>query len=416
MFISSSIDSIDTAHNRSLNLFYAPGARDLLPLAVAQKKWIEAKIESVWQQWGYHEIITSTLEPLETLMAGGAVDRETVFQIPNPEGEMLGLRPELTASIARAAITRMSDFYPHRLYYNANVFRRAPIGHHGRQQEFYQAGMELLGAGGSIADAEVLLLLIDCLDRLAVPNYQILLGDAGLTRALLAEFPPEYQPQVRQCWAHLDRISLGELPLSPDQKALALATLDLRGTPAKVLAKLAALPLADRDRSSINNLQETISLISTSHAQPQAIVLDLSLIQTFDYYTGIVFEAVSMGSDRTPIVAQGGRYDKLLGLYHPQRQDCPGIGFSLNIDALQQVLQSHPAMPRKTTQPDWLVVAIEPTAASAAFQYAKELREGGARVEICLENQIDRLALKEIATTRQIAHLAWVSSKGVEVE
>ena len=221
--------------------FYVPGARDLLPLDVAQKRWVERGIQYVFHRWGYHRIITSTLERLETLIAGGAVDRETVIQIPSAEGGTLGLRPELTASIARAAVARMGNLYPQRLYYNANVFRKADLEHHGRQQEFYQAGIELLGIGGILADVEAILLIIDCLKSLSVPDYQIILGEAGLSRALLAQFPLEFQTQIRRCLAHLDRVTLEQLPLTPAQQQLALSLIDLRGKPDRVLSKLAQL-------------------------------------------------------------------------------------------------------------------------------------------------------------------------------
>ncbi|MBD2018677.1 ATP phosphoribosyltransferase regulatory subunit, partial [Leptolyngbya sp. FACHB-36] len=140
-------------------MVYQPptGARDLLPLDVAQKRWIEDCLQQVFHGWGYHRIITSTLERLDTLMAGGAIQRSTVLHLQNLDDEALGLRPELTASIARAAVTRMAGAaLPLRLYYNANVFRRAHETSHSRQQEFYQAGVELLGAAGTLADAEIL--------------------------------------------------------------------------------------------------------------------------------------------------------------------------------------------------------------------------------------------------------------------
>ena len=142
----------------------AAGARDLLPLDVAQKRWIEDRLEQVFHRWGYHRIITSTLERMDTLMAGEAIRRQAVIELQNPEDEELGLRPELTASIARTVVTRMAGAnYPQRLYYNANVFRRIWENRHNRQHEFYQAGVELLGAGGLLANAEILLLLADCL-------------------------------------------------------------------------------------------------------------------------------------------------------------------------------------------------------------------------------------------------------------
>ena len=410
--------SAQLATNRSASInFYAPGARDLLPLDVAQQQWVERGIQDVFHRWGYHRIVTSTLERLETLIAGGAVDRETVIQIPSAKGGTLGLRPELTASIARAAVARMGDLYPQRLYYNANVFRRADIEHHGRQQEFYQAGIELLGTGGILADVEAILLMVDCLKSLGVPNWQIILGEAGLSRALIAQFPIEFQTQIRHCLAHLDRVTLERLPLTHPQQQLALSLLDLRGNPAGVLARLTQLELDPQSQATIAHLQTLIDLLTTTSPTPLPLILDLSLIQTFDYYTGIVFEAVSVTEDRAHILGKGGRYDKLLALYHPQGQNFPGIGFALNIEDLQQVLQTNPLMPRTTTKPDWLVVATTPAATAAALLYADKLRATPTpvRVEMYLDNA-DRDRVRQIAIERGVARIAWVSTQETTIE
>ena len=150
---------------------------------------------------------------------------------------------------------------------------------------------------------------------------------------------------------------------------------------------------------------------------PLPLILDLSLIQTFDYYTGIVFEAVSIHEDRTYILGKGGRYDRLLALYHPQGQNFPGIGFALNIEDLQQALQTSPAMPHYTANPDWLVVAMTPTATAAALRYAHKLRSTPApiRVEMYL---IDGTSaqIRQIAIERGTTQIAWVSDAGVELE
>jgi ATP phosphoribosyltransferase regulatory subunit len=405
----------DSSHSRSN--FYASGTRDLLPLDVAQKRWLERGLQNVLHRWGYHRIITSTLERLETLMAGGAVDRSTVIEIPDSDGGTVGLRPELTASIARAAVTRMGDMYPQRLYYNANVFRQADLDRHGRQQEFYQTGIELLGASGTLADAEAISILADCLQSLSVPNWQIILGEAGLSRALLAQFPIEFQTQIRWCLAHLDRVTLEQLPLTPNHHQLALSLLDLRGNPDRVLAKLATLELDAQSKTTIANLQALVELLTASSPQPLPLVLDLSLIQTFDYYTGIVFEAVCITDDNAHILGQGGRYDRLLALYHPQGQNCPGIGFSLNIETIQQVLQTHPSMPHYTPKPDWLVVATTPTAAAAALIYGQKLRSTPtlARVEMYLDRG-EPSQIRQIAIGRGITQIAWVGEQDVKVE
>jgi ATP phosphoribosyltransferase regulatory subunit len=410
------IGAVPAARNPPTN-FYVPGARDLLPLDVAQKRWVERVIQDVFHRWGYHRIITSTLERLETLTAGGAVDRETVIQIPSAQSGTLGLRPELTASIARAAVARMGDLYPQRLYYNANVFRRADLEHHGRQQEFYQAGIELLGVGGILADVEAILLVMDCLKSLTVPNWQIILGEAGLSRALLAQFPIEFQTQIRHCLAHLDRVALEQLPLAPDLQQLAFSILDLRGNPQLVLDRLAKLELDPQSRSTIAHLQTLVELLTASTQTSLPLILDLSLIQTFDYYTGIVFEAVSITEDRAYILGKGGRYDKLLALYHPQGQNFPGIGFALNIEDLQQALQTSPFMPRATAKPDWLVVATTPAATAAALIYGDKLRSTPklVRVEMYLDDENPE-QIRQIAIDRGTSKIAWVSTEGVSIE
>lgn len=406
-------------------MVYQPpaGARDLLPLDVAQKRWIEKRLQQVFHRWGYHRIITSTLERLDTLMAGGAVQRSTVIQVQDAENEVLGLRPELTASIARAAVTRMAGAaYPQRLYYNANVFRRAAQANHNRQQEFYQTGVELLGGGGLVADAEILLLLADCLKNLGLAQSHLVLGEAGLTRSLLSPFPSHLQDTIRQAIAHLDRIALETLPLSPELRERALFLVDLRGRPADVLQKVSSLDLNAAQREAVNNLKSLVELLNDSFAaQPgqSPLILDLSLIQTFDYYTGIVFEVVSEAETGQRVLGQGGRYDQLLGLYHPQGETYPGIGFSLNIDDLHQVLLPTEQLPQETPNSDWLVVPESAQAYTAAFAYAQQLRESAelVRVEVDLVDRESPEAVREYARDRRIAQVVWIKADGsAEVE
>lgn len=414
-------------------MVYQPpaGARDLLPLDVAQKRWIEKRLRSVFQRWGYHRIITSTLERLDTLMAGGAIGRSTVIQFQDADDEILGLRPELTASIARAAVTRMaSTTFPQRLYYNANVFRRDSEGDRGQQQEFFQAGVELLGAGGMLADAEILLLLADCVQRLGLQGVSAIVGEAGLTRSLLEPFPQPLQESVRRAISHLDRVALEVLPLSPELRQRALFLFDLRGRPQDVLQKLAHLDLDAPARSALENLKALFELlddhrhaIASQEDSPTSIldslVLDLSLIQPLDYYTGIVFEVVGQTESGTRILGQGGRYDRLLSLYHPQGEECPGIGFALNLEDLQQALQSSGQLPTDTAPSDWLVVAKTPQSQAETLAYAQKLRksEGLVRVELALGDRQTPETVRHYAQRRRIPQIAWIDADGTpEIE
>lgn len=398
-------------------MVYQPpaGARDLLPLDVAQKCWIEDRLQQVFHRWGYGRIITSTLERLDTLMAGGAIDQSTVIQLQPLNEEPLGLRPELTASIARTAVTRMVDgAFPQRLYYNANVFRRALEGSHTRQQEFYQAGVELLGGGGLLADAEILLLLIDSLNSLEIPQpWHLILGEAGLTRSLLSIFPDALRPRVRQAIAHLDRIALETMPMSEELRDRAFLLMDLRGKPADVLQQTSAIVLDKTQRETVNNLKSLIELLQESLQTELPIVLDLSLIRTFDYYTGIVFEVVSESPGRHTVIGQGGRYDQLLGQYHPNGETIPGIGFTLEIEEVHQVLMSIGQLPKQAPSSDWLVVSETEQTHAIAFAYAQQLRRSDPQLRVELElTGREPDAIREYARQRRIARIAWVNSAG----
>ncbi|MDH6085927.1 ATP phosphoribosyltransferase regulatory subunit [Umezakia ovalisporum] len=390
----------------------AAGARDLLPLDVAQKRWIEDRLEQVFHRWGYHRIITSTLERMDTLMAGEAIQRQMVIQLQNGQDEELGLRPELTASIARAVATRMADVtYPQRLYYNANIFRRTWENRHNRQQEFYQAGVELLGVGGLLANAEVLLLARNCLTALGLQDWHLILGEAGITRSLLDAFPVNIQAKVRSAIAHLDRIAIDGLPLRDDLRHRAIVMMDLRGDSADVLQKVSSFALTPEQQEKVNNLKSVVELLKSEGDFP--LILDLSLIQTIDYYTGIVFEIVTDHGSQARVLGRGGRYDKLLGLYHPQGEDIPGIGFVLDIEDLHQILLSTEELPLSTPASNWLVVAQTANAEAAAFAYAQKLRDSAdlVRVEMDLGGR-DTEAIRQYASDRGIAQIAWITSDG----
>jgi ATP phosphoribosyltransferase regulatory subunit len=293
------------------------------------------------------------------------------------------------------------------------VFRRPPVGHHGRQLEFYQSGVELLGAGGLLADAEIILLLTDCLNQLGLQQWHLILGEAELTRSLLSPFGQPMQDKVRKAIAHLDRVTLETLPLSPELRERALFLFDLRGRPADVLQKVASLDLDSSEHQIVNKLKSLIELLGKSSPTPVPLILDLSLVQTFDYYTGIVFEVVSDTDTSERVLGQGGRYDQLLGLYHPQGETYPGIGFCLNIEDLHYILLSSSQLPRQTPASDWLVVPKTPQSEVAAFAYAQKLRDSEhlVRVEMDLGGR-SPADIREYARHRRITYIAWINTDG----
>ena len=389
------------------------GARDLLPLEVAQKSWINDRLQEVFRRWGYKRIVTSSIEWVDTLTAGGVIDPSTIIELQNVGSGRLGLRPELTASIGRAAVNRLNNNTIQRLCYRANVFRNPSANHYGRQLAYYQAGVELLFTQGVLADAEVILLLANSINDLGLGSWQLLLGDASLTRSILSIFPADLQEKILHCIANLDRVTLDSLELSPELKAKALKLFDLRGNPLEVLAQVNEFDLDDTAQKIVNHLQSVIELVNHTSEQELPIVLDLSLVQTFDYYTGIVFEVISSVENKAYVLAQGGRYDKLLEMYHPQNESCAGIGFCFNLENVHTCLLSDDRLPDSIPPSDWLVIPENISCARAAFKYAQDLRsqEKNLRVELNLQLENNE-QIQEYAQTEGIKYLAWIDESG----
>src|SRR5690625_2379993 len=130
------------------------GVRDLLPDEAVRKNRLEARIGDLFARWGYRPVVTPIFEFLETVQQSDGYELdERVYRFVDREGGLLALRPELTTPIARLVATRLQEApKPLRLYSCGPVFRYDEP-HAGRQREFTQMGVELIGAPGPAADA-----------------------------------------------------------------------------------------------------------------------------------------------------------------------------------------------------------------------------------------------------------------------
>src|SRR5215208_918024 len=144
-----------------LDLSLPSGLRDLLPDHSAHLAELSARLHDVFSRFGYRRVFLPTLERLEVVERGlSAAALAAVLKFVEPgSGEVVAIRPDITPQIARLYAARPDALpAPARLCYDGPVLR-AHEARAGRPREVYQAGVELLGAGGAKADAEALLLL-----------------------------------------------------------------------------------------------------------------------------------------------------------------------------------------------------------------------------------------------------------------
>lgn len=163
------------------------GFRDYLPHAVSKLRKIENDVLNCMNQWGYSQIMTPTLEYYDTVGVASSTSDQKLYKLLNNRGQALVLRSEMTAPVARVVSSLLKDEpLPLRLSYHANVFR-AIEEEAGREAEFYQTGVELVGDDSPEADAEVVALAIESLKAAGVQTFKIAMGHVGFLNGLFQE-------------------------------------------------------------------------------------------------------------------------------------------------------------------------------------------------------------------------------------
>ena len=330
----------DLQSSEEVNRQPARGARDLLPQDVEDNRWICAQLHYVYRHWGYKELAPPTIERLDTLEAAGAIDENVLLKVATRDA--LGLRPEITASVARAACTRLAGLpRPLRLWYEGNVFQREDVGGHERVQEELQSGIELIGAPGLAGDGELVAILLDACRQLPFhPEHQptLLLGHSALFATLLADFPTHQQAGLRQALSRYDMLQLRSLDLSDADRQRAQRLLRVRGEPEAVLDTLSDFSKA----AAVDELRALLGLITERARQAGVrLQLDPTFLPTFTFYDGVVLRLICKGAHALTPVATGGRYNRLLRHFAPGDRDASGTGFSFKVERLRGLLQDH---------------------------------------------------------------------------
>jgi len=385
----------------------AAGARDLNPREVDGNRWLCDQLAEVYRLWGYAEVSPPLVERLETLEAGGGInDRELVRLAAD---EPLGLRPEMTASIARAACTRLASRpRPLRLWSSGTVFRSAPSDSgQPRLEERLQSGVELLAAADqsvSAADVELLGLLLACLRRLGIGAGQqptLLLGHHAVLTALLDQVPASQRLATRQALISYDPLALASLELPAHQRQGLQQLMRLRGEPEKVLYQLEQQLGPSQ---LLDQLADTLKVMAPlAAAQGVRLQLDPSFQPHFDLYDGLVLKLVCQGPEAPVAIASGGRYDALVTRFGGA---AAGLGFGFDVEAIRELLGTEATAPQRAATT--LVAYGDATRLADALAAQEELHAEGVRAELLHQGCSSEAEAQAIAAERGCASVRWL--------
>jgi len=389
----------------------AAGARDLNPGAVERNRCIREQLAAVYRLWGYQEVAPPTIERIDSLQAGGAIEGREILRLATDEP--LGLRPELTAPITRAACSRLQGRpWPLRLWASGTLFRTSIADGGGQRiHEELQSGVELLGVASAAADQELLQLLLAAVTSLGLqPQHQptLLVGHHGLLDALLDQVDGPERSAIRRALSSFDPLALEAIAMAAPQRQKLQALLGLRGEPERVLYQLeqwlGPIPL-------LQSFAATLTTVGASARERGVrLQLDPSFQPHFNLYDGLVFRLVCQGQDAPVAIASGGRYDGLVGRFGAAAERAAGTGFGFAIEAIRELLEED--TPPTLGEGPWLVAGSEGLAPQRALAEQARLHGLGEAAELCLVACANGEEAEAIARERGCRGAIWLADPG----
>jgi histidyl-tRNA synthetase len=344
------------------------GTRDFLPDEMEARRTIEWRMRDVARCWGYREVCTPEFEDLElfTMRSGeGIIEEMYVFE--DKGGRKLALRPEITAAVIRMYINEAKVApKPLRWCYFADCFRYERP-QKGRYRQFWQFGVELIGADTAVADAEIIMLAADMLNATGV-TYDLKVGHLSFMKNLLKDLEP---PEQRRVMAHLDKKDFDGLRGSlesinkPDLGNSLISLVECCDLE-EAFEIVGMIPEKER----IHRIVESLDTAGVNYS------LNFGIARGLDYYTGMVFEGFAQNLGAENQILGGGAYRlaHLIG-----GDDVASCGFAIGFDRVMVSLGE--IQDKKDT-----IVAIVCTNEGRfhALKIARIFRNAGIRSEMDL--------------------------------
>lgn len=314
------------------------GLPDILPPEAQHEASAVARLMAGFASSGYEPVKPPLIEFEESLLSGsGAGLARSSFRLMDPaSGRMLALRPDMTPQISRIAATRLADApRPLRLSYAGEVLR-VQASQLRPERQFTQAGIELIGSDSPEADAEIVRLAHEGLERLGILGVSVDLTLPTLVPALCEALGLEAEAvaQLRDALDHKDPARLTGIKGQPLFEGLLRAI----GPSGKVLSQLDALDLPPAARTEISRLQAVARAVKRDAPQ-MTLTVDAVESRDFEYHCGVAFTLFAKGQSFE--LGRGGRY---------QVDGTPAVGATLFMDTVLKCAP-RPNLPKRVFLP-----------------------------------------------------------------
>jgi len=307
-----------------------PGMSDILPDEIGFWQWVEQKARIYFEASFLKEIRTPILEPTELFIRsiGQASDivHKEMYTFEDRGGRSMTMRPEMTASVARAVVERglLKQAKSLRCYYLGPMFR-AERPQAGRKRQFHQIGAEFINETSGKADLDAIVSLYGFLQFLGLSDMKLVLNDLGepedrekVREELVRYFSKHQKGLCKDCLWRLEKnvLRVFDCKVKECQKIINQAPWN------------DCLPLSENFRQLEKELQ----------SRKVSYEVNRRLVRGLDYYNGVVFEVTAHGLGAQDAIAGGGRYDYLYEAIGGPQTPC--TGFSIGFERLLMALEA----------------------------------------------------------------------------
>ena len=368
-----------------MNLQLAKGVRDVPPEEKLLQNKIVRTLQEVFEIYGFTPLETPIFERYETLTAKGGVGAGTdtfneTFKFTDQGGRQLGLRFELTTSLARYVGTNPSLKLPFKRYEIGPVFRDGPIKL-GRYRQFWQCDIDTLGAKSMLAEAEILAVVQKVFEQL---NLEVIIkiNNRKLLNGLLEEAGLKEREEALIVLDKLNKIGAEgvkkELAALGIKKAASEKLFELLSEKNSLenLSKKIKSTIGQEGLKELNELFSYLKMMGVNNYQ-----LDLSLARGLAYYTGTIYEVYLKKGVVTSALAGGGRWDQMIGKFVGGGREIPAVGIAFGLAPIMDTLVAEKKLAEKTPAQ---IYVLPIKTLKESLKLAEELRTQGIKTDFDL--------------------------------
>ncbi len=321
-------------------MFHTPeGVRDVYGTECERKLYLQNKLQKIFHVYGYQDIETPTFEYFDVFSQKiGTTPSKDLYKFFDREGNTLVLRPDFTPSIARAASRYFNpEYFPIRLCYRGNTFVNNS-SYQGRMKESTQMGVELIGDASVDADAEIIALVIHVLKETGLTDFQISIGQIDFYRSLVQEagLSEDLSATLQELISNKNYFGVEELVRGenlPENMVKIFTMMPQLCGSLDVIASVRSLTENPQALAALARLEE-LYYVLTQYGCERYVSIDLGMLSTYQYYTGIIFQGYTYGTGEA--LVKGGRYNHLLEHFGNPN---PSIGFCLVMEQVINALE-----------------------------------------------------------------------------